>query len=265
MGLSMSRYPQGSVPQLHYQIHGAGQPLILLHGGLVTYDLAYGELLRVLAQTRQVIAVDLQWHSPTTGIDRPFSYVSMADDVAALIEHLGLQAADFLGYSLGGGVALQIAIRHPNAVRRLVAASALVRLNGWFPEVLAGAATSDGDRVFGDPLHKTYVAVAPRPDDWTPMVSELRRLAIQDADWSAAFAAIKAPMLLLDGDLDGVRPAHTLEMFAMLGDTACADADTAQAQWAVLPATDHSAVTIRADLVPQMLASFLDAPLPLAA
>lgn len=105
---------------MYYEVHGGGEPLILLHGGVGAIGM-FGEVLPLLAEGRRVIAVDLQAHGRTADIDRPLNFDSMADDVAALIERLGLERADAMGYSLGGGVALQTAIRHPEAVRKLVA------------------------------------------------------------------------------------------------------------------------------------------------
>src|SRR5438132_13335238 len=124
---------------MYYEIHGSGEPLILLHGGVGAIEM-FGEVLPLLAEGRQVIAVDLQAHGRTADIDRPLSYEQMADDIAALIKHLGFAKADVMGYSLGGGVALQTALRHPEVVRKLVVVSTPVRRDGWYPEILAGRA-----------------------------------------------------------------------------------------------------------------------------
>lgn len=132
---------------LYYEIHGAGEPLILLHGGLGAIEM-FGDVLPSLAQTRQVVAVDLQAHGRTADIDRPLSFELMAGDIAALIKHLGFAAADVMGYSLGGGVALRIAIEHPEAVKKLVLVSTPFKREGWYPEILA------------DPLHHLLVSPA---------------------------------------------------------------------------------------------------------
>src|SRR6266446_4283744 len=124
---------------LYYEIHGTGEPLILLHGGLAATEM-FGEVMPALSNGRQVIAVDLQAHGRTADIDRPLSYDAMADDIAALIKHLGIEKADVMGYSLGGGVALRTAIQHPGAVRKLVVVSAAFKRDGWYPEILAGMA-----------------------------------------------------------------------------------------------------------------------------
>jgi pimeloyl-ACP methyl ester carboxylesterase len=122
---------------MYYEMHGNGEPLVMLHGAFGTIDM-HGALLPLLAQTRQVIAVELQAHGHSADIDRPLSYEMMADDIAALIKHLEIGQADILGYSLGGGVALQTAIRHPEVVRKLVVVSAPYKCDGWYAEVLAG-------------------------------------------------------------------------------------------------------------------------------
>src|SRR5207247_10394839 len=124
---------------LYYQIHGTGKPLLLLHGGLGA-TVMFDEVRPALSKDRQVIAVDLQAHGRTGDIDRPLSYDAMADDIAALLKNLGIEKADVMGYSVGGGVALRTAVRHPEVVRKLVLVSTAFRRDGWYPEVLAGMA-----------------------------------------------------------------------------------------------------------------------------
>jgi pimeloyl-ACP methyl ester carboxylesterase len=134
---SKGNYAEVNGLEVYYEIHGTGEPLILLHGGVGAIEM-FGEVLPLLAEGRQVIAADLQAHGRTADIDRPLSFESMADDIAALIEHLGFEKADVMGYSVGGGVALQTAIRHPEVVRKLVVVSTPFERDGWYPEILAG-------------------------------------------------------------------------------------------------------------------------------
>jgi len=153
--------------ELYYEIHGTGQPLILIHGGLGVIGM-FEQLLPELAGTRQVIGVELQGHGHTADIERPLSFESMADDIAALIKHLGLEKADIFGYSLGGGVALQTAIRHPDVVSKLVIVSAPYESAGWYPENRAGMAAMNAEAArtwIGSPMHQAYVSVAPKPED----------------------------------------------------------------------------------------------------
>jgi pimeloyl-ACP methyl ester carboxylesterase len=204
---------------LHYEIHGAGEPLILLHGGLGATEM-FGSLLPSLAQNRQAIAVDLQAHGRTADIDRPLSYEAMAGDVAALMKHLGIDKSGLMGYSLGAGVALRTAIQHPSVVRKLVVVSTPFRRDGWYPEVVAAMAqvgAGSAEAMKQSPIYKMYARIAPRPADWPMLVDKLGRLVSQDYDWSKEAAAIQAPAMLVFGDADAVRPTHMVEFFELLG------------------------------------------------
>src|SRR6266852_3840126 len=150
---------------MYYEIHGTGQPLVVLPGGLMTIPMM-GPIVPSLASSRQVIAVELQAHGHTSDIDRPLTYEQMADDVAALITHLGLERADVFGFSVGGGVALQTAIRHPEVVRRLVVASSPCKSDGEYPEIRALVASFDPDAAMLSPMREAYVSTAPEPEDW---------------------------------------------------------------------------------------------------
>jgi pimeloyl-ACP methyl ester carboxylesterase len=251
---------------MYYEIHGAGKPLVLLHGGLGTIGM-FAPLLPALAETRQVIAVELQGHGHTADIERPLSFELMADDIAALIRHLALEKADVFGYSLGGGVALQTAIRHSNVVRKLVVLSATCKSNGWYPEVVAGMRSMNAEAAkawVGSPMHQAYVSVAPKPEDWAALVAKLGDLLRQDYDWSTAVATIRVPTMIVVGDADGVCTAHAVEFFELLGggkkDAGWDGSGMSNARLAILPATTHYNI-----LFSPMLAStvtpFLDAPM----
>jgi pimeloyl-ACP methyl ester carboxylesterase len=249
---------------MYYEIHGSGEALVLLHGGLATIDMLFVQLLPLLAETRQVIAVELQAHGHTADIDRPLRFELMADDIAALIKHLGLERADLLGYSLGGGVALQTAIRHPDVVRRLVVVSATYKRDGWYPEVLAGMASINAEAMVGSQIHEAYARAAPRPEDWPRLSAKLRQLLSEDYDWTEDVAAIKAPTLLVIGDADSVRPAHMMELFGLLGG---GKADGAMgglpnAQLALLPGTTHFSILARTDLLLPIITPFLNTAMP---
>lgn len=252
--------------RLYYEVHGIGAPMVLLHGGLGTIGMLFGQLLPVLARKRQVIAVELQAHGHTADIDRPMRYETMADDIAALVRQLGLGTADLFGFSLGGGVALQTAIRHPALVRRLVIASTPFRRDGWFPQALAGMAALRPDNaaaMTGSLMYQFYAEVAPRPADWPALVGKLGDLLARDYDWTEAVAAIRAPTLILTGDSDLIRTEHAVEMFRLLGGGAGGGlARLPDAQLAVLPATTHFSMLTRADLVAGIAEPFLDAAGP---
>jgi pimeloyl-ACP methyl ester carboxylesterase len=262
---------------MYYEIHGAGQPLVLLHGGLGGI-VEFRQLIPPLARSRQVIAVELQGHGHTADIARPLSYESMADDIAALIRQLGFARADILGYSLGGEVALQTAIRHPDVVRKLVLISTTYQRSGWYPQDLAQEAaslTAPGARaMLGTPIYQYYASVAPRPQDWPTLVTKVGHLLAQNYDWSRAVAAMKTPTLIVVGDGDRVRPEHALAMVRLLGggqmDGGRSGPPTAQvstpptAELVVLPATTHFTILSRADLLLPIITPFLDTPPPAA-
>ena len=170
--------------QMFYRIHGEGQPLILIHGGFGMVEMFDG-LIPGLAAGRQVIAVELQGHGRTADIDRPFSVEGFADDVAALIRHLGFEQADVLGFSLGGIVAIRIAIRHPEIVRKLVVVSAVCASDGWYPENRAGMDSINVEVMTGTPMYDSYCGVAPDPAGFTALVNKTRALMTGPTfDWS---------------------------------------------------------------------------------
>lgn len=254
---------------LYYEIYCTGQPLVLLHGGLGTVEMLLGPFLPPLVASRQLIAVELQAHGHTADIDRPLSFEAMADDIGALIQHLGLETADVLGYSLGGGVALQTAIRHPEVVRKLVLLSTPYQRAGWYPEVLAGMAGMTAEAApawVGSPPHAVYAAAAPRPDDWPVLVGKIGALLKQDYDWSAGIAALTTPTLIVVGDADSVRTAHAVAMFGLLGggqrDGGMDGQGVPNSQLAILPGTTHFTIVARTDLLLAAIVPFLAAPLP---
>jgi pimeloyl-ACP methyl ester carboxylesterase len=262
-----TRYAPVNGLEMYYEIHGTGEPLILLHGGVGAIEM-FGEVLPLLAQGRQVIAADLQAHGRTADIDRPLSFGSMADDIRALIEHLGLEEADVMGYSLGGGSALQTAIRHPQVVRKLVLVSTPFSRDGWYPEVLAGQVQMGpeaAEPMKQTPMYLVYSSVAPRPEDWPVLLTKLGQLLGQDYDLSEAVAAIEAPTMIVVGDADSVRTAHAVEFFELLGggkaDAGWDGSGMSNARLAILPAATHYDIFFSPTLASTVTA-FLDAPMP---
>ncbi len=252
---------------LYSEIYGIGKPLILLHGGFGAVSM-FEKILPSLAEHRQVIAVELQGHGHTADIDRPLSFEQMADDVAALIRHLKFERSDILGYSLGGGVALQTAIRHPDLVRKLVVVSAPCKSDGWYPGDLAGQRAMNaevGKTWVGSPMHQAYASVAPRPDDWPALVGKMGQLLSRDYDWSEAVSALKAPVLIVVGDADGVRTAHAVEFFELLGGGQRGanwdGSGVSNSRLAILPSTTHFDI-FSSPALPAAVIPFLDAPMP---
>jgi pimeloyl-ACP methyl ester carboxylesterase len=205
--------------ELYYETHGKGRPLVLLHGGLGSTSM-FGDNLKALAKHRQVIAVDLQGHGRTADIDRPLSVELMADDVAALIQHLKLGRVDVFGYSLGGGVALQVGARHPEVVNKLVIVSAVFRRNAYYPEILAQQGqVNEGafEMMKQTPMYQGYVAVAPRPQDFPKLLKKIGEAMKQDFDFSKQISSLQAPTLVMAADADLFPPSHAVEFFGLLG------------------------------------------------
>ena len=254
--------------EMYYEIHGTGEPLVVLHGAYMTID-AMGEIVPELAKTRQVIAVELQGHGRTADVDRPLSYEQMADDTAALLRHLGIEQADVFGFSMGGGVALQVAIRHPEVVRKLVVASASYTSDGMHPELLEMIPTLTPEVFAESPIEEAYLQTAPNPDDFPTLVAKLKQLDMEPFAWPPEdIRGIAAPTLLIIGDSDAIRLEHAVALFRLLGGGVMGDlAGLPKSQLAVLPGTTHfvppgSGVLDRADWLTSMIGEFLDAPMP---
>ena len=231
--------------KLYYETGGTGRPLILLHGGLGAIEM-FGPNLAALATGRQVIAVDLQGHGRTADIDRPLSVELMADDIAALIKHLGLESADVMGYSLGGGVALQTAIRHPEVVRKLVVVSTPFKRSAFYADILAQqgqVSAGAAEAMKQTPMYQLYASVAPRPDDWPRLLGKIGEAMKQDFDFSKAIAGITATTLIVAGDADIFPPAHAVELFGLLGggqrDGGWDGAGRPKSRLAILPGLTH--------------------------
>jgi pimeloyl-ACP methyl ester carboxylesterase len=239
------RYAQVNSLELYYETHGTGEPLILLHGGLGSTDM-FAEILPMLAEGRQVIAVDLQGHGRTADIARPLSTVSMADDIAALITHLGFENADVMGYSMGGGAALRTAIQHPDLVRKLIVVSCPFKRDGWYPEILAGMSRMGpeaAEALKHTPMYEHYASVAPRVEDWSVLLTKAGEAMRQDYDWSEEVATLETPTMIVVADADSVRTAHAVEFFELLGggkkDGGWDGSGMSKAQLAILPGLTH--------------------------
>jgi pimeloyl-ACP methyl ester carboxylesterase len=266
----MGRYARVNGLDLYYEIRGGGQPLILLPGCFMTIE-AMGEIVTQLAETRRVIGVELQGHGHTADIERPLRFELMADDIAALIMHLGLDQADIFGFSLGGGVGLQTAIRHPEVVRKLALASTAFKRDGWYPEVLAGMTSISVETFAGTPIHEAYLKTSPSPEAWPTFVAKVRQLLSEDYDWAEGVAALKTPILILVGDADGLRLAHAVEFFGLLGGGK-ADGDLIglpPAELTVFPNTTHvgwappyHGIMTRTQLLLPIITEFFDSPMP---
>ncbi|MEV4542049.1 alpha/beta fold hydrolase [Micromonospora echinaurantiaca] len=204
---------------LYYETHGTGRPMILLHGGLGSGEM-FGPILPTLAEHHQVVAVDLQGHGRTADVDRPLDVTLMADDVAALIDHLGLTKPDVVGFSLGGGVALQVAIRHPEKVGRVVSASANIRRSAIYPEMLQQQGQVSGaaaEFMKDTPMYELYQRVAPRPEDFPRLLDKIGAAMAKDFDFTEEVRGLRVPTLVVAADADMAPPSHYVEVFNLLG------------------------------------------------
>lgn len=237
--------------RLYYEVHGpaGGTPLVLLHGGGSSIETSWGRVLPALARTRRVVAFDQQGHGRTADADRPFTFEGSADDAAALLRHLGIAKADLMGFSNGANVAMQVAIRHPELVRRLVVASGMVKRDGLQPGFWEGMSRA---RLEEMPRHlaETYRRTSPHPERLPSFFEKSARRMLAFEDWpEAALRSIAAPTLVVAGDADVIRAEHAAEMARLVPN----------ARLAVLPLADHEGVVIaRAGWLVPMVEAFLD-------
>jgi pimeloyl-ACP methyl ester carboxylesterase len=250
---------------MYYEIHGTGQPLVLIHGAFSAIGTSFGALLPELAKTRQVVAFELQAHGHTADIDRPLTLEGMADDVAGAIQQLGVGKADVFGYSMGAFVALQLVVRHPEVVRKLVLASVSFKLSGVHPGLMEGMGEMTPDMMFGSQWHEEYLKIAPHPEHFARLFAKKTEMDRNTRDLSPEdIRVIKSPTLIIIGDSDLIRPEHAVEMFRLLGGGVFGDtpAGLPDSQLAILPGTSHVSIANRTDLLIPMITSFLDAPMP---
>jgi pimeloyl-ACP methyl ester carboxylesterase len=246
---------------LYYEIHGTGKPLIMLHGGFGTFDM-FAALSPALIHNHQVIGVDLYGHGRTALTDRPINFEQMADDIVGLIQKLELEKADILGYSLGGAVALQTAIRHPERINKLVVISTPFKRTGWHSETQIGMTAIVPEFLRSTPVYDGYVSVAPKPEDFPRFVAKMKEGMSQDYDWTELVSALKTPTLIIVGDSDALPPWHAVEFFNLLGgglkDAGWNGENLIPSQLAILPGVTHYNIVFRPDLLLPVLSSFLD-------
>jgi pimeloyl-ACP methyl ester carboxylesterase len=218
MAAAGGEYADVNGVHLYFERHGSGRPLVLLHGGLGAGEM-FAPVLPLYAADREVILPDLQAHGRTADIDRPLDVRTMADDIAALIDHLGLDRPDVMGYSLGGGVALQLAVRHPEKVGRLVVVSAHIRRDAIDPamfEQQAQVNASAAEFMKDTPMYELYQRVAPRPEDFPRLLDKIGQSMAKDFDFSAEVAGLRVPTMVVAGDADMAPPSHYVDVFKLL-------------------------------------------------
>jgi pimeloyl-ACP methyl ester carboxylesterase len=246
---------------MYYEVHGSGDPVVLLHGAFMAISGDWNEFVSELSKTRKVIAVEMQGHGRTAEIKRDLSYDNLADDVAGLLDHLEIPSADVIGYSLGGGVAMQCAIRHPAKVRKVVSISARFRLDGFVKEGLDAFPKLTPEAFDGSPIEIEYRNLSPTPHKFADLVHHIKAMASRPFDFGAdKLEATKAPMFFIHGDADGVRLDHISEMFRLKGGEVHGDLRPRSAsRLAILPATTHVTLMKRMTTIVPMVNDFLDA------
>ena len=246
--------------EIYYEIHGDGPPLVLLHGGVNPSD-TFGAPLAAMAKGHKVIAIHLRGHGFSTDSDEPWSTEAMADDVAAVLQQLGIGKAGFMGYSLGAGVSLQVAMRHPELVEKLVVVSVAFRADGNYPEVreafaqMPDMAAAIGQQLSASPLAQLY------PDiDWERMFRKSGEMNQPDHDWTEGVKAIRAPTLLVFADADSIRPEHMVEFWKLLGggqrDAGLDGSQRPASRLAIIPNTTHYGL-IQSPLLAEVATAFL--------
>jgi pimeloyl-ACP methyl ester carboxylesterase len=254
---------------LYYETLGSGRPLVLLHGGLGSGEM-FGPILPALAASHQVILPDLQGHGRTADIDRPIDIRLMADDIAALIDHLGLEKPDIVGYSLGGGVAFFTAVKYPDKVGKLVVAAAHIRRDAIPADMLAqqGQLNAAAAEFMKDtPMYELYHRVAPRPEDFGRLLDKIGESMAKDFDFSEEVRGLQVPTLIVAADADMAPPSHYVEVFKLL------DGGLRDGGWmgegrpkgghalAILPGLTHYNMA-ESPLLAAAALDFLDAPTP---
>ncbi|RPE09995.1 alpha/beta hydrolase [Chitinophaga lutea] len=248
--------------KMYYEIHGDGQPLLLLHGSHATIETTFGPMIPALKQHHKVIAVELQGHGHTADIDRQITCEAMADDISALINQLKLEKVDILGYSMGSGVALNVAIKHPELIRKMVLLSPVYKSEGIQPDYWPMLPTIKPEIFEGSPVKQAYDSVAPDPKNWPVLVDKLKTIYTRGFDWNKQkISTIKSPVMVVIGDADMVKAEHAVEMFRIFGGGQFGDLKgLPNSQLAILPATTHVGMLFRSDWLLPMIQSFLDQP-----
>jgi len=249
--------------QMYYEVHGSGgTPLLLLHGGLFNIDLQFGELLPSLSASRQVIAADFQGHGRTNDIDRPLTSADLASDVVGLLQHLGVEQADVFGFSVGGGVALHLAIRHPQLVRKLIVSSVSFHPDGDRSENSDAVDAMTVDMIAGTPMEQEYRAKSPHPDRLQDLLDKLGTFDQGFPGWSDAdIQGITAPTLITVGDCDAVHLDHAVRFLQLRGGDVNGDfVGVPPSQLAVFPGTTHFFGLARTALVLDVVLTFLNVP-----
>ncbi len=260
---AVGRRVQVNGMRLYYEVSGQGEPLIVLHGSYMNIP-SMGAIIPRLAKTHRVYALEFQGHGRSTDIDRPITYPNLADDVAAFMDAVGLQRADVFGYSLGAGAGLQLAIRHPAKVNRLIAASVAYDTSGLQPEFKALIPQMTVEMFLQTPFAAQYRQLSPTPDSFPALVRKLIAVEHEPISWGEDVQRLQTPVLIIAGDADGYTLEHLVSLFRLLGGGVMGDLGKplAASRLAILPATSHTAVITQVDLLVAFIEPFLRGETP---
>lgn len=248
--------------KMYYEVYGKGKPIVLLHGSFMSIPLNWSHIIPLLAKDRKVIVAEMQGHGRTRDITRELSYEGMADDVSGLLKHLKVDSADILGYSMGGGVAFQLAVRHPEQVRRLVVLSGSYTHDGWWPDVEDSFATMTADMFKGSSIEKEYGRLGNDSAHFPEFFKKVMSIDLKPYDWSKEVKNIQAPIFMAIGDADGIRYEHALELFRAKGGGKMGDIHgLPTSRLAIIPGTTHIGMMQRTDWLIPMINDFLDSDL----
>ena len=247
--------------KMYYEIHGSGEPVVMVHGAFMTIT-GWNDWVNELSKTRKVIAVEMQGHGRTADVTRDMTFENLSDDVAALLDHLKIPSADVIGYSMGGGVAMQCAIRYPEKVRKVVSISAVFRYDGWVKEGRDALPKITAEVFKGSPIEAEYKRLSPTPNEFPDFVKHVIAMASKPYDFGAERLKVtKAPMLFIFGDADGVRMDHIAEMYRLKGGgNIHGDMQPrSTSRLAILPDATHVTLMDRRQTIVPMIKDFLDA------
>lgn len=249
--------------KMYYEVSGSGDPLIVLHGAYMNIP-SMGDIIPTLSKNHRVYALEMQGHGRTNDIDRPITYPNLADDIAAFMDAVSLSKADVFGYSMGAITGLQLAIRHPLKVNKLIFCSGAFDAEGWQPDFKAFIPKMTVDMFVSMPFAQEYGKLAPNPDGFPELVRKLIQLEKEPMAWESDVKALKVPVLIIAGDADGATLEHSVAMFRLLGGGVMGDMGKAlpDSRFAILPATSHTAVITQVDLLMAFIEPFLKGEIP---
>lgn len=245
--------------EMYYEVHGEGKPIVLLHGLFMNIPRNWGHILPILMKDRKVIAPEMQGHGRTRDISRQITFEGMADDVSDLLKHLKIDSADILGYSMGAGVAFQLAMRHPKNVRKLVVLSGPYAHDGWWSDVEASFSILSADMFKGTTVLKEYISFGNDSTKFPGFLKKVINSHLKNYDWFQEVKNIEAPLFIAIGDSDGIRYEHVIDLFRAIGGGKMGDIHgLPRSRLAILPGTTHLGMIQQLEWLLPKVIDFMD-------